>query len=82
MKKMNLTTPCALKNAAQWARFFAPQGFVFEGEPLKEDELHAIFAAGPEIMAHMLHCVGHERFGERWVEYWGELDPTFMDEDD
>lgn len=65
-------------NAAQWARFLGADRFHSFGFNPDTAELERLIRHTPKISGHILQCVGHERFGDAWVEFWCALDAEFM----
>lgn len=61
-------------NAEKWARFILTGGKFHE---LDKDIVRAIVEAA-YVFGYILQCVGHQRFGGLWVEYWCNLDEELM----
>lgn len=65
-------------NADKWARFFDPERLHADGFTPDNAELERLLRHTPQIAGHVLQCVGHERFGDAWVDFWCAMDAELM----
>lgn len=67
--------------AHQWAQFADPARFHGPDFHPTQGDIEALLRDTPQIFGFILQCIGHQRFGDAWVDLWCDYDFELGPED-